>query len=118
MEKGREKSQIVFNKPFNACPRCWETKKGIYVPVPVFLDEKMFGYRYQCPLCGYVVPDTLSRPKNGNINDFNVERWPEVRKNNWDAQLLRDKFNQERWVQSVDLKPTSSLEEDLANAIL
>lgn len=119
MERERERNQTVaYNAPSNACLACWGTKKGIYVPISVYLDGKMFGYRYQCPLCSDVLPNSLSRPNNGKINDFNVEKWPEIRKNKWNADILRERFNQERWVQSEDLRPRNSIEEDLANAIL
>lgn len=112
-------SSSYLSKPSNACPVCYETHlKGVMVPIKVYLDGVFFGYRIQCPLCGKVLNNSLCRPGlSGKIDNFEVDKWKEVRREKLDADALRREFNKSRYVESSSVK-NPTIEEELSNGIL
>ena len=90
----KKTSEDIFKAPpVNACNKCWAEKHGVYISLPVFLEPEDFSkehillcYKAVCPLCGDMKIYQGERyPKagiyrlNGDIPDFNLRFWPQLK---------------------------------------
>lgn len=94
MRKKASSEEIFKAPPPNACAKCWETKRGVYMSLPVFLKNPredraniFLCHKAVCPYCGDI---KLYTDKDGNIRpgiyrltdcgaDFKMEYWAELK---------------------------------------